>query len=314
MSTLEPYNWHGWEFLVNSDARHWPYFQQELTARVNKKQATNVVCTGEGGTGKTYNVTDICRVLEPRRFTLDQVVFRYVDFMRAIITTGQGVPIVFDEPSYAMGKREWFKELNQALVKTIESFRYLVHPLFIPIINKSLLDKTIRAYLLQFHIVLQDRGKGIVYRMSPSPFEDKVYKYFFCNLDYAMFDNDQCAAPTCLGCKWLEHDKYQCQTFRAGYERKKAVTQEQRYDQNMEEAERKETSELTLDQIEFKLAPYLDQFMAENKEGKLEANLVKLKTILKRKLGISIGHNKSYDLKGLIDFDIVEDPRRLGLT
>ena len=313
MSVLESYNWHGWEFQVNSDARHWPYLQQELTTRVNKKQATNVIVTGEGGTGKTYIAGDICRVLEPRRFTMDQVVFRYVDFMRSVIRTGQGVPIVFDEPSYAMGKREWFKELNQALVKTIESFRYLVHPLFIPIINKSLLDKTIRSYLLQFHIVLQDRGKGMVYRMSPSPFEDKVYKYFFCNVDYALFDNDKCAAPTCLGCRWLEHDKYQCETFRANYERKKAETQEERYDQNMEEAERKETSELTLDQIEYKLGPYLDHFMVENKEGVMEANLVKLKTIMKRKLQISIGHNKSYDLKGLVDFDIINDPRRLGL-
>ena len=32
-----------------------------------------------------------------------------------------GKCIVFDEPSYALGKRDWYKEIQKVLVHTIES-------------------------------------------------------------------------------------------------------------------------------------------------------------------------------------------------
>jgi len=140
-----------YEYYNDVDLGIYPRFSTTVRRRVNAKRATNVSVCGEGGIGKTYTANDICRGLNPK-FGIDQVVFRYREFLVAIIYTKMGVPIVFDEPSYAMGKREWFKELNQALVKTIESFRFKVHPLFIPVINNSLIDKTIRSYLLQFSI------------------------------------------------------------------------------------------------------------------------------------------------------------------
>jgi hypothetical protein len=144
-----------------------------------------------------------------------------------------GVPIVFDKPSYAMSKRDWYKELNKALVQTIESFRFKVHPLFIPIINKSLLDKTVRSYLLQFQIYVHDRGKATVYRLNPSQFDDKTYQYFFCNLEYPLFDRHLCNRETCLDCSKVEEE---CQIFRARYERKKASIQDDRYAQQYEES------------------------------------------------------------------------------
>ena len=150
--------------------------------------ATNVVFTGEPGIGKSYMATSVARVQEgltrkgKDRFTVDQVVFTYTDFMELVLRLESGKIIVFDEPSYAIGKREWYKELNMALTKTIESFRFKVHPLFIPVVNKSLLDKTIRDYLIQYQVNEVARGRAIVYKLAPSQFKDKIYHEFFCEL------------------------------------------------------------------------------------------------------------------------------------
>ncbi len=293
-----------YEYYNDVDLGIYPRFSTTLRRRVNAKRATNVTICGEGGIGKTYLATDVCRSLNPK-FSIEQVVFRYREFLVAIIYTGMGVPIVFDEPSYAMGKREWFKELNQALVKTIESFRYKVHPLFIPVINNSLIDKTIRSYLLQFTVLVHDRGKSSVYRLSPSSFQDKTYQYFYCSLRYPLFDRHLCNKDSCLDCEYLhDEDKpeRQCQVFRAVYERKKGETQEQRYEQQLAEAEAKEYSEMTIQQIVNDLMPLIGKTL--NQYGRIQ--IPKLKLILQKELGIRVGHNKSYDIRALIEYDFPE--------
>ena len=88
-----------------------------------------------------------------------------------------GKAIVFDEPSYALGKRDGYKELQKVLVHTLESQRFLVHPVFIPIINLALLDKTIRAYLISHVVHVIGRGHSLVYRVKPSQRNEKVYWY-----------------------------------------------------------------------------------------------------------------------------------------
>ena len=161
MPKLKVMNFGGWETLVNKEVAVAPYLSSLLRKRVHKKQATNIVVTGEPGEGKSYEACDIARVnmgltkTGMDRFKLKQVVFTYSQYLGLIIDLPMGYPIVFDEPSFAMGKRDWYKELNKALVLTIESQRFKVHPLFIPIINKSLLDKTIRNYLIQFQIEMR---------------------------------------------------------------------------------------------------------------------------------------------------------------
>jgi len=302
MSNLRSINLGRYEFRINPDVGYYPYYSMLLRARIRKKLASNTVCTGDGGIGKTYQVTDICRILSPKHFTIDEVVFTYSEFMRLVAFARMGVPITFDEPSYAMGKREWYEDLNKALVKTIESFRFKVHPLFIPIINKNLLDKTIRNYLLQFQIVMYDRGRGFVYRLYPSQFEDKIYRYKICKLKYNLLDWNLCPKDSCLGCKILDPTKAfdRCMIFRAQYERKKASTQEERYKQAIEDADTKESQNLTIDEIEAKAMTEFDYFYNKDKHS---LDIEKLKVILRRKFRIPIGHNKSYQLASLIQYD-----------
>jgi len=268
--------------------------------RINKKQATNIVVTGEPGEGKSYQAIDICRVIQgltksgKDRFKLHQVVFTYRQYMRLILTLKMGLPIVFDEPSYAMGKRDWYKDLNKVLVQTIESQRFKVHPLFIPIINKALLDKTIRSYLIQFQVEMKDRGKATVYRIFPSQHTEKIYRYTFCHLEYDLFDNDKCSVDSCLDCDQL----MTCDLFRARYERKKASIQDQRYESAYDQASKRETQALTDRQVVNQLYPLKEKILDE--DGKISVSL--LRVVASEELGIKIGHSRGYTIRNLLKY------------
>lgn len=302
---LKKRNIAGKEFLYNRDLGIGPYFTHEIRKRVRKKKANNIVVVGEAGEGKSYTALQIARNIDPwfgslsskyvkydPEYGLPQVVFTYKQYGDILLKLGMGKAIVFDEPSYAMGKREWYKQINQALVKTVESQRFLVKPLIIPIINQSLLDKTIRSYLIQFMVVMHDRGKGVIYRIQPSQFQDKVYKKFFCKFRYGLMDNDKCNKDSCLGCK----KKETCLLLRARYERKKRDIQLDRYAQDMEEVAMIEGSRLTLEQLAGLVIPLRDQFVDDD----ARINVIKMKLLLRTQYSIRIGKNKSYDLKGLL--------------
>ena len=296
------------EFLVNTALGYYPYFSVEMRARVRKQQAINAVVTGEGGVSKSYTTMDICRVLSPKYFTPDDIVFKYPEFLRAVITTKRGTPIEFDEPSYSMSKKDWYKEITKALVKTIESFRFKGKPLFIPIINKKLLEKDIRSYLIQFHIVMTDRGKGKVYRIYPSQFKDKVYSYEMCKLHYGLFDNNLCPRSClkpqknsnyCL--KLLPREKKdRCIMFRAIYERNKISTQSERYEIALEESEKQESANLTLDEIQAKAINYFDKFYDVDK-NKIDVDMMYI--VLKREEKIVLGQTRAYRLSRQIKYD-----------
>jgi len=302
---LRAMNLGGYEFLVNKDLGYYPWYSIELRQRVRTRKVCNTILTGEAGIGKSYQGGDICRVLS-RRFTEDDIVFNYAEFLRGVLTTPRGTPVEFDEPSYGgMDKLDWYKEQTKAIKKTIESFRFKGKPLFIPVINKSLLEKNIRSYFLQYHIVMNERGKGIAYKIYPSQFKDKVYNYELTKIRYGLFDNNlcdrDCLAKTNL-CKHLfpEDKSKRCMVFRARYERKKISTQNERYEIALEEAEKKESDKLSMDEIEAKAVVYFDKFYNIDKDV-IDQDLMSM--ILERELNIRIGYNKQRRLMKQIYFD-----------
>jgi ABC-type dipeptide/oligopeptide/nickel transport system ATPase component len=120
-------------FVKDINRGYYPLFSLELNRRVVNKEACVVVVVGEAGTGKSYLAMQLARNIN-KRFNVDQIIFTYSEYCEELANTRHvGIPIVFDEPSYAMGKREWYKEINQALVKTIESQRFMVRPLIFSI-------------------------------------------------------------------------------------------------------------------------------------------------------------------------------------
>jgi len=188
-----------------------------------------------------------------------------------------------------MGKRDWYKDLNKALVQTIESYRYKRHPLILAVLNICLLDKTIRDYLLQFHIVATDRGKGEAYRLLAGQFEEKTWRQHICRLEYPIMDDDKCDRDSCLDCGKIES----CELFRARYERKKASIQESRYEQAFDLAESKEGSMLTDAQLELILLDLTEHFIKPNGKIDVQGMRVALQDIR----GIRVSQARAYKLK-----------------
>jgi len=201
-----------------------------------------------------------------------------------------GKPIMFDEPSYAMGKRDWYKQINKVLVQTIESQRFKVHPLIIPIINLTLLDKTVRDHLIQFVVFTVRRGYGFVYRLHPSQWEEKIYHPKLYTFKWPLIG--KCKKDSCLGCKKLKR----CDELRARYERKKAKIQNKRYEQAEVEAAYMETRDMTDKQLATMIYALKDKLL--NDKGELSAK--KLRIVFLHNLDIKIGHNRSYTIKELL--------------
>lgn len=263
-----------------------PYFTMTLRHRIKQKMAVNVAVVGEAGVGKSYMAYTLCLEID-RKFTVDQIVYKYSEYMRLLQKLRMGGAIMFDEPSYAMGKRDWYKQLNKVLVQTIESQRFKVHPLFIPIINMTLLDKTIRDHLIQFVVHVLRRGFAFVYRIHPSQWEDKIYHPYICKLRYPLVGT--CKRESCLGCRKLKS----CREFRAVYERKKAIVQDERYQQAEEDAGKIEAKEFTIQQLGEIAYALRSQFIDD--EGKI--NVKTMRYVLRKKLNLFISVGKGYDVK-----------------
>ena len=288
-------------YKVNKEIGYFPYFSLTLRQRIKRRLACNIAVVGEAGIGKSYAAWTYALALD-NKFSIDQIVYTYSTYMHLIRYLGIGRHIVFDEPSYAIGKREWYKELNKVLVKTIESQRFKVHPLWIPIINMTLLDKTIREHLIQFVVLVLNRGFAYVYRIYPSQWEDKIYHPYFCSLKFPILE--QCPKKyfdkpkdSCLGCSYLK----ECPTFRAQYERKKESIQDTRYEQGELEASKLESKEFTTKQLAKLAFSFKHKFTDENQK----INVRRMRTILMKELKLHISIGRGYDIK---DWLIMEYP------
>jgi len=279
-----------------------PYFFKEIRRRLNAKMATNIIFVGEPGISKSYLAMDVARVIEGRfkskktgewvdRFDISQVVFTFSDFMNLVTTLKSGKIIILDEPSFAIGHRDWYRKVNQIIAKTIESFRFKIHPLFLPIANRNLLDKTVREYLIQFMVDVKDRGEATIYRLKPSQFKDKTYYQNFCIIKQGMLDMDKCSKDSCLGCPELND----CQIFRALYEKKKASIQDSRYEESKEHAEKTESRIMSLSELERISVSLSSEWFIDER-----INVQRLRIALADAHNIHISLNKAYQLKAAL--------------
>jgi hypothetical protein len=162
----------------------------------------------------------------------------------------------------------------------------------------SLLDKTIRSYIIQYHIEIKKRGYATVYRIQPSQHQDKVYRHYFCDLQYRMCDWDVCQRLSCLDCKKLST----CTLFRARYERKKEKIQDTRYTEAYELAIQKETQQMTDEMIEAKALQIRSKFTDEFKHISVNDMLV----YLADEYDIRMGKTKAYQLKRSLEIHFPE--------
>ena len=185
---------------------------------------------------------------------------------------------MFDEPGYVIGHRTWYEKQQQAIVATMRSGRFKVHPIFIPIINRSLLDKVPREYLIQFMVHFTGRGEAEVYKAIPSRFDDSVWHDPTCKLKIEMLDASKCQKTWCYSCKSFKDDS--CQLLRAQYEHKKKTIQDQRYVQDLERSKKEEDKQETFEQLLARAYENLDDFYYTTASGQRRLSTEKVQLIM----------------------------------
>jgi len=261
----------------SSDIGVGQYFSNIVVHRIKNQKPCNVIFTGQAGNSKTYCAIGFARFIQPS-FGIEQIAMTYSEVMKLMLKLKEGQIILLDEPSYSIGHREWYKEQNKALVATLRSGRFKVHPLFMPVINKSLLDKVIREHLIQFMVVLDDRGEGTVYELLPSHFEDFTYNRFLCRIRLEMLDINICEKTWCYRCKSFKDNS--CQLLRAQYEHKRQRIQDERYKQDLDKSQAEEGRKLSFEQWLVKAYEQYEKFWYTTEQGKLRISTEKIQLVL----------------------------------
>lgn len=296
-------------YFEDKDQDITPVFTRLLRRRVRKKKSVIVTIVGKAGEGKSYLGLQLCRALDRHFgslnskynkfdpiFKLPQVVFSYRQYMEILLALGSGRPIMFDEPSYSLSKRDWYNQVNKALVKVIESQRFLCKPLIIPIINNALLDKTLRSYLIGYMVSMLGRGRAIVYEVDASTRMEKVYHKTLCILKYDLLEGNKCKRASCLSCRKLEG----CMLIRARYEKKKASVQLPRYKQDLQKARKQETQEKSIQEIT-ELARRIEHKFDISQKGFIDIESIQY--WLEKEYNIILSHRRATQVRKRISIE-----------
>lgn len=162
--------------IINYDAGIYPFFRDILKTRITQGKANVILVCGEPGIGKSYLLLKLFTAIDPT-FNVDRVCWDYPQFHKAIQKLKRGQCIMLDESAWAVHMRDWHQQVNRAIVKLLQTWRFMMIPLGISTINANLLDKTVRRYLLSFKLIVTDRGYAKIYRIQASQFKDEVYHH-----------------------------------------------------------------------------------------------------------------------------------------
>jgi len=201
---LKPMRYRGLIVPFSHELGVGPHFFNELVQRVNKVKPIRCAVVGDAGSGKTYTTIWLAKVLDPK-FTVDQIVLRGEDYIKLQRSLPPRRCIVLDEPTFSLASRTWFESWQKIIVQTIESTRFQNNPLFLPCVNRNLIDKTIREYYLNYIIEMYDRGIARIFRTKHSQWFDRLKRITAYNL-YLYGPGmllSECDRDTCLECPEL---------------------------------------------------------------------------------------------------------------
>ena len=88
-----------------------PWFQDILYERLNKRFNVVILICGMAGIGKSYASLTICEEMDPT-FNINRVCFSHKDVFEAVETMKKKQWLVLDEPALSgiLSKRSWMKD------------------------------------------------------------------------------------------------------------------------------------------------------------------------------------------------------------
>ena len=210
---LKPMKYHGRIVPYCGQLGITPRFFNELMERIHKVQPIRMAIVGEPGSSKTYTGISIAQVID-KLYKILQVIITAKGYMDLVQELKPKRAITLEEPTFHLAARTWWKDWQQIIVQTIESTRFQNNPLLIPVVNRNLLDKTVREYYINYVIHMFGRGVGRVYRTKHSQWEDRLKRTTAFNIYIYSpgIDLTECGRLTCLECPKL----YGCELKLAG--------------------------------------------------------------------------------------------------
>lgn len=202
----------------------------------------------------------------PEHLDPSQVVFDRAHFLHLIgndSPLNRGSTIMGDEAQYAMGARNWYNDLQNDLMESIESVRSRGFIINIVALHLDLLDKIIRKFVLTYMFHIEDRGKATVYRLHTPRFGSQMYKNRLGEIRLMLPDYDACHNHDCLNCEYLyvgPRSRTRCMTIRAKYERRKKEFTGRRSKQAQEKilAQKEETIVYSVDDYNEVILNHID--------------------------------------------------------
>jgi hypothetical protein len=259
-------NWHG--FRCEMGSGYGTVFLDDVESRRNSIEATIIVVTGGGGTGKTYFVLRLAEILDPK-FDVDlQVPFGAEELMNLIGPDSplkMGQVIILDESQYGASSRDWYSEIQKDLMKQLEAIRSKGLIIFIVALNEATLDLIVRGYVLTHKIHMMSRGHGRVYKYNLGPFSKSPYPKTLSKDEHMLLPSaEKCEHSTCLTCQysglskrmwrsrktWEKRGVQVCQIIRAKYERKKKNFLEEQVRLSIEKREEKTAKKMKIEIID----------------------------------------------------------------
>ena len=258
------------EEIIDWDRFIHPWFSDLMKRRMTQGYNNILLFCGGAGIGKSYGGLKLCETLD-ETFGINRVVFWPDEFIRESDKMRTRQWIMIDEPAISgiLGKRTWYQEMQQALVDQLETFRFRILGTVLCCINRNLLDRTVREYLLHFMVWMQGRGFGTVYEIQPSQFNPIVRTPFL--------------GEVYLGLPSKE--------LRDAYEAKRAKIQRARYLKALERIKTQETRAKTFNELLVEARGRLDEL--RDSDGNV--SVAKIRSLL------HVGRNQAYDIKRLLD-------------
>lgn len=235
-------------FLFPSNAGAGAHFFTEIARAINNNESAIINLVGKPGIGKSLFGTRMGQIIDPhfhvtedstlpskeielrieaardskhKMYRVSNIVFSRDQLLYLLSESSplkRGACILVDEVQYSLGARRWYESVQKDLMEAIESIRSRGFVIILVSLHPSLLDITLRKFMCNFLIVLEDRGKATVYKQYMLRFKDELHHSKFCTLKLQLPGYESCSSPTCLTC---QHRSY-CQNIRAIYERAKA--------------------------------------------------------------------------------------------
>ena len=245
-----------------------PWLQDLIRERLNKRFNVVVLFVGMAGIGKSYSSMTFCEEMDPS-FPNDasRVCFTHKEVFELVDVLEKKQWLIIDEPALSgiLSKRSWMQEAQQALVDLIESFRFKNLGVCFNTISSQLLDKTVRELLCHYMVWCQDRGYARVYTIEPSQFDSTVRTPF-------------------LGDPYFELPS---DALMEAYEAKRAAFIKSRYFRSLNEITTKESAHLSFKDIIEEAKEHSEEL--RNSQGEIDVILIQ------EVLGV--GKDRSYLLK-----------------